>query len=37
MIVSEYLRRVSERLAAESHEIAQDYSHPGVILLRDEG
>jgi hypothetical protein len=31
MIVSEYLRRVSERLAAESHEIAQDYSHPGVI------
>jgi hypothetical protein len=31
MIVSEYLRRVSERLAAESQEIGRDYQHPGVI------
>jgi len=31
MNVSEYLRRVSERLAAESQEIGNDYQHSGAI------
>jgi hypothetical protein len=31
MNIPDYLRRISERLADESREIAADYSHPGII------